>query len=546
MNHCLDFKNLGRKYNNSKNTKNTSVPKTGSCIVYKDGEQNCLGVVHGLETESGLIAVSKLLTWSDLFASPIPKSVAASPIVFWDSENEMGVRISFKNVLRYVVPLKFSVPKNVESIESTVSKRGKTLYCFLSVNPSHKNLRFESLKSHPFTFQKMFYPKKKVKYIRSLDLFSGAGLMTCGIDMVPKATTIAAVEIDSKACKTFHFNFPDAKLFEGDVSDFLSGTLLSTKGSKVLTSKEFLNSEHNVNMVCGGSPCQPFSSMTPNFKRKVTLKPLNLFCDVVQRVRPQFVIHENVPNFMNPEPPFNSPFLILLCKLATMGYQFQVYNACMAHYGVPQRRHRNFILAAKVSVNLPGFPQPEYIYKKTTWPRFFNKYYYGTLSDNNYNITQSHKRKHCPSAEEAISDLAKIKPAEPGTPWNKPVKYKIKSKLSKYQVHARKKRKKSDVRSTKVYNHVGNMVSAESLKQHKVLDTKKPFCTVITSPTPFGSGTVNPLTSVPRLWTPREFLRAQGVPDWFVLTCGITASNKQAGNGAPSLFMSKLVRNILK
>jgi DNA-cytosine methyltransferase len=516
---------LGRKYTG------TSVPRTGSCIIYRHESKYCVGFVHGLESGSALLAVSKLLTWSDLFAPPVPKSIADSPVVFWDSENEMGVRIPCKNVLRFSVPLKFSVPP-----EGKIS--GKTLYCFLCVFPSKNDLRFTSLEKHPLTFEKFFRIRKKVQSIRSLDLFSGAGLMSCGIDMVPNAESVAAVEIDHNACKTFRFNFPEAKLFEGDVKDFLEGKLIAS-GCE-LTSAEFLNDGYNINMVCGGSPCQPFSAMTPTNLRDVRIGPLNLFCDVVERVRPQLVVHENVPNFMNPSSPFSSPILTLVYRMVRLGYQFQVYNVCMAHHGVPQRRHRNFFLAATADTVLPEFPKAEFSYEKTTWPCFVYEFYSGTISDNG-----AEKRKRCPSASEATADLAKIKPAAAGTSWDKPVKYNAPKKRSMYQICSRKKRRLTDTQSKKVYNHVGNKISQTSLKQHKILDPDEPFCTILTAPTPFGAGTVNPLTRVPRVWTPREFLRAQGVPDWFVLTCGITAANRQVGNGVSSLFMSKLVQKIV-
>ena len=92
-------------------------------------------------------------------------------------------------------------------------------------------------------------------------------------------------------------------------------------------------------IICGGYPCQPFSTAGP---RKGFDDPRNLwpyFADAIRILRPRLVILENVSAHLS------SGFDRVLGDLAKMGYdaEWGVFKAADA--GAPHRRARLFIVA---------------------------------------------------------------------------------------------------------------------------------------------------------------------------------------------------------
>jgi predicted RNA methylase len=56
----------------------------------------------------------------------------------------------------------------------------------------------------------------------SLDLFSGCGGLSCGLESAGLTKCKWAVEIDTKAADTFRLNFPLAKVYNEDVVDWFA------------------------------------------------------------------------------------------------------------------------------------------------------------------------------------------------------------------------------------------------------------------------------------------------------------------------------------
>ena len=55
---------------------------------------------------------------------------------------------------------------------------------------------------------------------RVLDLFSGAGGFSYGIDKNPHFKTLLALDFNENALKTFKYNMPEADTVVGDITDF--------------------------------------------------------------------------------------------------------------------------------------------------------------------------------------------------------------------------------------------------------------------------------------------------------------------------------------
>lgn len=164
--------------------------------------------------------------------------------------------------------------------------------------------------------------------------------------------------------------------FQGDSTDD-NGQKLPQKG--------------DVEILCGGPPCQGFSGMNRFNLRQYSLFKSSLvvsclaYCDYY---RPKFFVMENVRNFV-----FYKRYMVLkltLRCLVRMGYQCTFGILQAGNYGIPQTRRRfvpfslftmlldvrfflhynlsNFfrmiILAAAPGEILPKYPEPMHVFNK--------------------------------------------------------------------------------------------------------------------------------------------------------------------------------------
>lgn len=126
----------------------------------------------------------------------------------------------------------------------------------------------------------------------------------------------------------------------------------------------------DVDLLCGGPPCQGFSGMNRFNSRQYSLFKNSLivsylsYCDYY---RPKYFLLENVRNFVS----FKRSMVLKLTLscLINMGYQctFGVLQA--GNYGVPQTRRRAIILAAAPGQKLPLFPEPLHVFSSRACQR---------------------------------------------------------------------------------------------------------------------------------------------------------------------------------
>nr|CAD7458370.1 unnamed protein product [Timema tahoe] len=136
----------------------------------------------------------------------------------------------------------------------------------------------------------------------------------------------------------------------------MKGKTTNEKGQK-------LPQKGEVELLCGGPPCQGFSGMNRFNSRQYSLFKNSLivsylsYCDYY---RPRFFILENVRNFVS----FKKSMVLKLTLrcLVKMGYQCAVGVLQAGCYGVPQTRRRAIILAAAPGEVLPSFPQHTHVF----------------------------------------------------------------------------------------------------------------------------------------------------------------------------------------
>ena len=151
-----------------------------------------------------------------------------------------------------------------------------------------------------------------------MDVFAGCGGLSMGLEKSGVAKAKWAIEWEKPAADAFKANHPDCDVIIDDVNKVLKEILEEENKSKQLPKKG------QVQLLCGGPPCQGFSSMnlfTQNdaarFKNSLISSYLS-FCDYY---RPNYFILENVKQFAH----FNSGQVLRLCMsaLVHMGYQCQ-------------------------------------------------------------------------------------------------------------------------------------------------------------------------------------------------------------------------------
>ena len=181
----------------------------------------------------------------------------------------------------------------------------------------------------------------------ALDLFSGAGGLSCGLEMTGAIRVVGGVERDARAHATFRRNHPSASVPEGpaDVHDLDGADLLRRAGVP------------RIDLVAGGPPCQGFSNA--GYRDPLDLRNSLVFQYVrlVAELRPRFLVMENVVGMTTFRIDETQFVMDRLCReLAALGYELNVqegrpetWRAAIvnaADYGVPQQRRRILVLGA--------------------------------------------------------------------------------------------------------------------------------------------------------------------------------------------------------
>jgi len=189
----------------------------------------------------------------------------------------------------------------------------------------------------------VYYARLKGKLVqrqerpRLIDLFCGAGGMTLGFTKLSGHCfhPVWANDNNSYAVVTYNANF-GPHCVEGDIN-----SILEAPGFEVPIA----------DVVIGGPPCQGFSLLNKKRDgdpRKQLWRP---FMDVVERSGASIFVMENVPQLLNT---FEHGEIIEVAR--QMGFITTDAVLCAADYGVPQVRHRAFIIGCRFENPSRAFP----------------------------------------------------------------------------------------------------------------------------------------------------------------------------------------------
>lgn len=173
-----------------------------------------------------------------------------------------------------------------------------------------------------------------------VDCFSGPGGICTGFHAA-NFKTLVAIEYIQSCVDTYAKNHPEVHVIHSDIRDVTSEQILP-----------FIP-EEGVDIVTSGMPCETFST-AGNTSRSFYDERQFLFREgirIAQICKAKMILFENVPAILTKTVAKESKELIvdiLKKELIEAGYKNMIQVVLDAtHYGVPQRRSRFFILAAK-------------------------------------------------------------------------------------------------------------------------------------------------------------------------------------------------------
>jgi DNA (cytosine-5)-methyltransferase 1 len=176
--------------------------------------------------------------------------------------------------------------------------------------------------------QRSYSPAAAGEPFRVIDLFSGCGGLTCGFMHAHEGRfrSVWANDFNAFAARTYNFNFgPHCHV--GDIVDLLADPRTEIPQADV---------------VIGGPPCQGFSLLNKNRSGDTRKQLWRPYMEVVQRSGAEIFVMENVPQLL-----LSAEFHAIVEEAERMGFHVASAKLCAADFGVPQTRHRAFIVGCR-------------------------------------------------------------------------------------------------------------------------------------------------------------------------------------------------------
>lgn len=173
--------------------------------------------------------------------------------------------------------------------------------------------------------------------LRLIDLFSGCGGLSLGLEQAGFSACFAT-DINRTAVETYLYNrnLPRENAFIGDIADLNKNI------------DKYSSSFKNIDLVCGGPPCQGFSNAN---RQRIIDDPRNKlykqYLLFLSYVRPIFFVMENVRGILNKADEILEDFKTVLNNEYDIDYV--LLNA--KDFGVPQNRFRVFFIGNRIGIN---------------------------------------------------------------------------------------------------------------------------------------------------------------------------------------------------
>ena len=351
--------------------------------------------------------------------------------------------------------------------------------------------------------------------INVVDLFSGAGGLTCGFSYKIEKNSfkktddfnfIFANEYNEQAAKAFATNFSDIHLIKGDIAKITQNTL----------SLENISSNIPVDLIIGGPPCQSYSTVG---KRQYDqrAKMYQEYTKMLRFLRPAMFIFENVTG---------------LLSMKNDRFSFEITDD-------GNKYERVFIVGLRKDINYEwAFPSP----------------------------THGQGLKNYVTVAEAISDLPLVRCGQKKEKYTKATKtdYQLLMRGNCLEIFDHECGIYGDrmntiikaVKEGKGRPYINELVASGVLPQECHLTSgynntygrlwwHKPSTTITNSlGTPSALRCIHPLQN--RALTTREGARLQSMPDWMRFYGSRHERNSQVGNAVPPLLAMAIANEVRK
>lgn len=341
-----------------------------------------------------------------------------------------------------------------------------------------------------------------------IDLFSGAGGMSCGLQMAGW-NCLLGIDHDRAAIETFQYNHPQVPSIAGDIREISNQQI------------QAIIEHQKVDLICGGPPCQGFSTIGQNDCQDERNFLFLEFLRIVEALAPDYIIVENVTGLLSKR---NENVLKkIITSFIDLGYIIDVKVLSAHHYGVPEKRRRTIFLGNRFGVqNLypdKMFKDSEQDAQDLPLPRTVGWAFENLLETNGTQLNHEISRSQIANSleKERISHI----------PEGKSVRYE------KDQLMYLPERLWFDVDWSSIYE--------ERFREAKLnrLDRNDCANTINTSRTTYYHPVEN------RYLTAREAAAIQSFPANYFFCGTLTQQWRQIGNAVPPLLAKALGESIL-
>jgi len=173
---------------------------------------------------------------------------------------------------------------------------------------------------------------------RSIDLFCGAGGMTLGFKQAG-IQSMLSTDIEQSACLTLKINNPEIPVLCGDV------TQADVKEHIIEAALA-----GNVDMICGGPPCQGFSMAGHRLSDDPRNQLFKDFVEIVERVKPKIVVFENVEGLLTFQG--GAIYRLIHDMFSEIGYHTEGRLMQAQLFGVPQKRKRVILICVRRDLDI--------------------------------------------------------------------------------------------------------------------------------------------------------------------------------------------------
>jgi len=399
-----------------------------------------------------------------------------------------------------------------------------------------------------------------------IDLFAGCGGLSLGL-LQAGWKGVFAIERSPDAFSSLRHNLVDSSRFNYDWPEWLPKTDHDIEVFLSDYKKNLTDLRGNVDLIAGGPPCQGFSpagKRDPNDPRN---RLAEKYIEVVNIVRPKFLLMENVRGFNSPfskavgeeaSEPYSE---IVKARLDEIGYEVEFRVIKSSDYGVPQLRPRFILIAHRKDLKIEEPPFQRLVKRRQGFLRsrglptekavtvrqaicdleVSGKY----MIDATDSTVRGFKQIDYNSGPAQSSSFIRLMRNEVGRGY---VPNSL--RLPRHRIEIKE-------RFTTILSECarGRSLSSEDrerygIKKHAItpLDPNRPSATITTLPDDILH------YSEPRILTAREMARIQSFPDWFTFCGPYTTGGKrrkltcprytQVGNAVPPLLGSALAETL--